>query len=206
MQDAELLSSIPTPEFDYIILNDRVKGFKFPRNKIGHLIKKHLITRVKKGIYVKNNASYDRFVLANMISGPSYVSQDSALSFHGFIPERVESVISTTANRKRSYATPLGSFEYEPISEDLFSIGIERRALDENRFFLIANPEKALFDRLYRVKGLGTQSALYEYLFSNMRLDEQMFYSLKVRVLSLLAQKSKKKFMAPLLEIRNRRE
>jgi hypothetical protein len=62
------------------------------------LLRRKDIIRVKKGLYIFGETyarrPFSREVLANVIYGPSYVSLDYALHYHGLIPERVEAVIS----------------------------------------------------------------------------------------------------------------
>jgi predicted transcriptional regulator of viral defense system len=52
-----------------------------------------LIIPVKKGLYIAgpalNSGKPEPFLLANHILGPSYISLETALAYHGFIPERV---------------------------------------------------------------------------------------------------------------------
>jgi predicted transcriptional regulator of viral defense system len=199
MRAEEILKKIITPEFDYNILIDSLKGYKFPRNKIGSLIKSKQIIRVKKGVYVKAQEDYHPFIVANMIYGPSYVSEDSALSYYGLIPERVETVTSTTLSRKRSFSTPLGEFQFNLTQKECFSLGIERVQVDEQRAFLIATPEKALFDRLYHVEGIETLETMFEFLFKNMRLE--LSQPLNHRRLTSLAKLSGKKFARTLVEL-----
>ena len=92
----EILFSLPTYPFSYVYLLDRLKSYKNPRNKIGLMIKKNHIIRVKKGLYVLPAAfggKINKFLLANLIYGPSYVSFESALSYWGLIPEKVTTTI-----------------------------------------------------------------------------------------------------------------
>ena len=42
-------------------------------------------------------------LLANLIFGPSYISLESALSLHGLIPERVETVTSVTFKKNKMF-------------------------------------------------------------------------------------------------------
>ncbi|MGD0626568.1 MAG: hypothetical protein ABSB32_17880 [Thermodesulfobacteriota bacterium] len=62
------------------------------------MLRRKDIIRVKKGLYIFGETyarrPFSREVLANVIYGPSYVSLDYALHYHGLIPERVEAVIS----------------------------------------------------------------------------------------------------------------
>jgi predicted transcriptional regulator of viral defense system len=84
-----IFQSILREEFDYQILQDALADYSRPRDKIRNLIKKKEIIRVKKGLYVLGDGHrkrpYSRELLANLIYGPSYVSLEYALSYHGLI-------------------------------------------------------------------------------------------------------------------------
>lgn len=201
MEKGEILNLIPTPEFDYTFLSFALKDYRYPRNKIGDLIRSKKIIRVKKGIYVKAGSQYSKFVLANMIFGPSYISEDSALSYYGLIPEQVYTVTSMTCNRKKYYETPIGVFSYNVLPIEVYSTGFQRISLDSKRAFLIATPEKALVDRLWRVKGLDNLSATKDYLFMNMRFSENTELPLSVKQFRELFKISKHKFITHLIEI-----
>ncbi len=195
----KILDSILSDEFDYNILSDRLKGYKYPRNKIGALLKSGVIIRVKKGLYVKAEGNYSKFLLANMIYGPSYVSEDSALSYYGMIPELVQTVISTTFARKRHYSTPIGEFHFNVTQKACYTASVNRVELDAQRAFLIASPEKALFDRLYHAEGIDTIPAMREYLFDNMRLE--ISNSLNCRNLGRICKLSGKPFAKTLFQV-----
>lgn len=81
--------------------------------------------------------------LAPAIYGPSYVSFESALAWHGLIPERVEEVVCATLKRLAEFETPLGRYRYRHVSSRFFSIGIER-VEDPLLPWLLASPTKAL--------------------------------------------------------------
>jgi len=71
-------------EFDYNLLLHALRDYKKPRDKIRGLIKNEDIIRVKKGLYVLGRAyhkPYNKFVLANLIYGPSYITAQTALAF-----------------------------------------------------------------------------------------------------------------------------
>lgn len=176
------------------MLLSALKDYKFPRNKIGQLAKAGVITRVKKGIYVKSGEPFHNFVLANMICGPSYVSEDSALSHYGLIPEAVRITTSTTCGHKRSFSTPVGEFRYESLPMQLYPIGIRRIAESETHAFLIAAPEKALFDRLRRVPGIQSEANLENYLFESMRLDEDAVATFRLAIFQQLRKQSGRVF------------
>jgi len=172
-----LLNRIPHEEFDYQTLLDTVRGYAQPRMKISSLLAKGIIVRVKKGLYIYGESQrrrpFCRELLANLIYGPSYVSLEYALHYHGLIPERVETVTSVTYGRSRSFDTPVGTFTYRMIPLEAFRTGMDRVEQDAGRAFLIAIPEKALADRIVAERGAGitTRKELHDYLLTNLRID-----------------------------------
>src|SRR4030066_379589 len=106
--------NIPAEIFDYQTLIEALKGLAYPRNRISDLLRQGIIIRIKKGLYVFGDKSrrdpYSKELLANLVYGPSYVSLDFALAYHGLIPERVEAQTSVTPIRSRRFATPVGLF------------------------------------------------------------------------------------------------
>jgi hypothetical protein len=176
-----------TNEFDYNLLKSSLKSYKHPRVKINQLIKTQQMIRVKKGIYVKANQPYSPLVLANMIYGPSYVSQDFALSLYGLIPERVSTVTSMTTGRNKEFATPCGNYSYAHLAPHLYPHGLRRVQIEGSRAYLIASPEKALIDRIWTIKGLDTLKKLEDYLEADMRLDFLNIKQIKISNLKKLA-------------------
>jgi hypothetical protein len=172
-----LLNKIPHEEFDYQTLLDAIQGYAQPRMKISRLLAKGIIVRVKKGLYIFGESHrrrpFCRELLANLIYGPSYVSLEYALHYHGLTPERVETVTSVTCGRSRTFDTPVGTFAYRMIPLDAFRTGMDQVELDAGRSFLIAIPEKALADRVVAERGAGitTHKELHDYLLANLRID-----------------------------------
>jgi hypothetical protein len=172
-----LLNRITHEEFDYQTLLDTIQGYAQPRMKISSLLAKGIIVRVKKGLYIYGESQrrrpFCRELLANLIYGPSYVSLEYALHYHGLTPERVETVTSVTCGRSRSFDTPVGTFSYRMIPLEAFRTGMDRVEQDAGRSFLIAIPEKALADRVVAERGAGitTLKDLHDYLLTNLRID-----------------------------------
>ena len=177
MTNAALLKSIPYEEFDYQTLLDSVHGYAQPRMKISGMLAKGDIVRVKKGLYILGESlrrrPFCRELLANLIYGPSYVSLEYALHYHGLTPERVETITSVTCGRSRTFDSPVGTFSYRMIPMEAFRTGMDQVELDDGRSFLIAIPEKALADRIVADRGAGisTQKELHEYLLADLRID-----------------------------------
>ncbi|HOV93906.1 MAG TPA: hypothetical protein PLT87_03395 [Spirochaetales bacterium] len=136
-------SEFEHPELDYLQLVQELKDYSFPRDRITKLLASGELIRVKKGIYVDphSNLPYSKEILANLMYGPSYVSLEYALYYHGLIPEAVRVVTSVTAGRKKRYQTPVGEFDYSHMPERFFSIGAEYFPLDKGRGFMMAGPE-----------------------------------------------------------------
>ncbi len=165
-------------EFDYQTLLDVLKDYDRPRDKISDLLRKGIIVRVKKGLYVLGDdyrsRALSRHLLANLVYGPSYVSLDSALQHYGLIPEHVEAVTSVSTGRSRVFDTPVGRFIYRQIPVKAYPIGVSRIEEPSGNSFLIAVPEKALSDKVYDLRNIGaaTPDRMRRFLLRDLRLDE----------------------------------
>ncbi len=190
----DVRKGVQTEEFDYQLLTDLLKNYRRPRARISKMLRRGEVIRVKKGIYVFGEdyarRPYSREILANMIYGPSCVSLEYALHFHGLIPERPEAVTSVTTGRSRKFSTPVGLFTYHQIPVRAFPVGIQRIEAG-SAAFLIACPEKALADQLQADRGTGmrTLGSLRSYLFDSLRIDPDSIAGLNAEVLMLLAKR-----------------
>lgn len=172
-------------EFDYNLLLYVLRNYKKPRDKIRGLIQGNDIIRVKKGIYVLGrdyNKPYNKYVLANLLYGPSYITGQTALSFWNLIPERVELMISMTTKRKKLFETPVGKFSYLYCPKRAFSIGIKLEDAGDEKKFLIASPEKALCDIVATQNHIATQKEMNEFI-ELMRLDSSFYDKLDYSLL-----------------------
>ena len=164
--------------FDYQVLTDALSDYNKPRDKITKLLASGAIIRIKKGLYCFGEGlrrePISREQVANLIYGPSYVSLDYALSYHGLIPERVEAVTSVTTRRSRNFETPLGSFSYRMLHEARYVTGAVLEATGKTTF-LIATPEKALVDKLWTDRRFSGKrlSDFGAYLLDDLRIDEE---------------------------------
>ncbi len=170
----ELRNRIDREEFDYPTLMSALSGYASPRDRITALMRSGVVVRVKKGLYVFGDAyrrgPFCRELLANLIYGPSMVSLDYALGYHGLIPERVEVLTSVTTGRGRRFETPLGRFVYRP-TPCLF-LGMQRVSQGDTHF-LMAVPERALADRVRedRRGAFRSRHELERYLLEDLRMD-----------------------------------
>lgn len=163
--------------FSYQTLTDALKGYSSPRDKITQLLKRGIVIRVKKGLYVFGDRyrryPYAKELLANLVYGPSYVSLDYALAYHGLIPERVEALTSVTVNRSRKFRTPAGLFIYRQIPARAYEAGMTRVEGGHGQAFLIASPEKALADKVVAARGASISSLrdMGRFLEEDLRID-----------------------------------
>lgn len=122
---------------------------------IKRAIAKGELLHLRRGLYYLGKR-YQRgpvnlFVLAQKIYGPSYISFESALAHHGWIPEAVRTVTSATSKRARTFETSLGYFNYARASSYPFLTGVFREGEGQN-FYWMAGPWKALADYVYAIK------------------------------------------------------
>jgi len=162
---------------DYATLVALLSRYRSPKDKITAMEKQQQLIRIKKGLYIvapqNGMDAISRELIANHLYGPSYVSLESALSYHNLIPERVYPVRSVTMKRAKKYDTPVGAFDYRTVSSDYYSIGIQQQFSENKTTFLIASPEKALCDMIVLSSGLRLQSAkaVKIYLEEDLRID-----------------------------------
>ena len=180
---AQIRQKVSGEIFDYQVLLDVLSGYSKPRDKITKLLAASMIVRVKKGLYCFGDAfrrePVSREHLANLLYGPSYVSLEYALSYHGLIPERVETVTSVTTRRSRQFDTTFGTFTYRMLNEGSYAVGALLTAAGKTTF-LLATPEKALLDKVWVDKRFGDLhvSDYGDYLSDGLRIDHVMLAGL----------------------------
>ncbi|MBC9932276.1 type IV toxin-antitoxin system AbiEi family antitoxin domain-containing protein [Chitinophaga qingshengii] len=168
------------------ILLSILKGYSQPTDKIQTLVQEKVLFPMKEGLYIPGPALKirrpERFLVANHIFGPSYVSLDVALSYHGLIPERVFEVSSMTTQASCQFDTPVNRYAYYHLPLPYYTYGIKHTELWEDQFALVATPEKALSDKIITTPGiiLRSRRMAIEYLTENLRIDEDNLAMLNV--------------------------
>lgn len=199
MTVAELRESIPQEAFDSALLRQALKDYSRPEMKIHHLLKSGAIIQVKRGLYVFGSKFSRQPIcleaLANMIYGPSALSLEWALSYHGLIPERVELITSITPNRDKEFRTPFGTFTYRKLAMPKYASGIDQVWIDDQHPVLIATPEKAICDTVaLSVKpDLRSSDEALEFLSEDLRITIESLRALdltRLRRISHLYRKA----------------
>lgn len=145
------------------------------------------LKRLKRDFYlirnIANKPMLNTFELAQLIYGPSYISLESALSYHGWIPEKVTVTTSATIKQTKSFNTPIGVFSFEKTPNKSFKLGVTY-IKEYDSSFLMAKPWKAIADMLYRQKKLW--QTLND-LMVDLRIEEE---TIQKSELDLLAELS----------------
>ena len=134
--------------------SDVLVWFGEGRNSVRGIVKRAIaageIIHIRRGLYCLapkyRRQGISCNVIANIIYGPSYVSMESALSVHGWIPEAVHSVVSVSLGRAKSFETPMGYFDYVQIAQRPLMAAVERVRDESSVTFLVAKPLKAIAD------------------------------------------------------------
>jgi hypothetical protein len=145
-------------------------------------IKDGSLIRLKRATYMlggrNRSTAVHPFAAAQALMPGSYVSFETALAYHGWIPEAVVSTASVTPGRKTtSHDTPvLGHFSFHPLAlrDYRFLTSVDRVKLGNLTAF-IAQPLRALIDHVALRK--EHWSGL-DWLTSGMRIDEDLLQSL----------------------------
>lgn len=120
--------------------------------KLQRLEKKTVIKKLLKGKYLFLFGKINDFTMANFLYQPSYVSLESALSFYGIITGFSYKITSISLKKTKNLLIDNKELSYSQIDKELF-FGYEKK---DN--FLIAEPEKAIFDYIYfSQKGLRSR-------------------------------------------------
>ena len=183
--------------FDIDVLRSYFPDYQHITDKARLLVNNGQIIRLKKGQYIlseeESGKNFNRFLIANHLYGPSYVSMQTALRYYGLIPEQVYAVQSVTTKAARHFDTPIGHFYYTHCSAEWLSIGV-RMQRDEELSYLIATPEKALFDLVQFTSGTSMryQCEVAEWLENDLRFDTDAIPTLNIDLLRQLTPLSHK--------------
>lgn len=150
---------------------------------VNRALKDGSLIRLKRGVYVLGRLYRSRpphpFVVAPSLIPGSYISFETALAHHAWIPEAVFATASVSPGRKTVHfeTSHFGVFDYHPlaINDYRFLTSVERISFD-NRAAFIAQPLRALLDLVALRK---EQWSGLDWLTSGMRIDENLLFSLK---------------------------
>ncbi len=164
--------------------------------------------RLKRGLYLVDARFRDYpahpFALAQAFVAASYVSFETALAHHGWIPEVVRTVASVTpATKSLAYEHEVfGRFSFQPLATEpgYFLELVERVQIDQ-QVALVAQPARALLDLVCERK-VDWQGI--KWIVEGLRIGPESLRkitSADVRTLALIyKQKRVKKFLRSLAQ------
>ena len=155
------------------------------RRQLSRWTKTGRLYQLRRGLYALappfQKVKPHPFLVANRLVPGSYVSLQSALAYHGLIPEVVPVTTSVTTLRPARWDTPLGACEYRHVKKELL-FGYRLTDLDDGQKAFVATPEKALLDLVYLQPRGDAPEYLRELRLQNLeRLELDQLQSLVVR-------------------------
>ena len=183
------------------ILKKQYSEYSNPLDKIKREVDKGALIRLNRGIY-ETNRNVNPCLLASSILSPSYLSYDWALSYYGFIPEKVIAFTSASLGlrKNKTFVNDFGRYEYSDIPVGAFSEGITY--LENGEYIVkIATKEKALCDSLSKWRVIKNIKELKELLFVDKRIDEEEFASCDFKLMMRLASLYKKNNLNLLIKL-----
>ena len=171
------------------MLLEELRGYASPKTKLSRMVKKGECFQITKGLY-ETDRTVSPHLLAGSIYGPSYISFEYALSYHGMIPEAVYTVTCASFDKKKKkrYETPFGVFTYRDVPSEAFPLFVELHQ-EGDYWYRIATPEKAICDELYCKSPVGNLNGLAEMLFDDLRIDESELKKIKLETIIELSKK-----------------
>lgn len=171
----------------YDMLMNELAHYANPKQKLGRLVRKGTYTPIVRGLY-ETDRNTPGYLLAASIYGPSYLSFSFALSWHGLIPEAVYTYTSATfeKKKKKEYNTLFGCFTYRDVPSLAYPHEILLKKENEY-YFQIASPEKALCDLLYTVSPVGSLKEMRKLLWDDLRMESDTVFNLNADVIEQLS-------------------
>lgn len=138
--------SAQEPLVDSTRMKDLLRETVDTRGKIARMINSGELIQLRRGLYA-TRGDLSPLALAGPMYGPSYISFESALAYHGLIPEAVYEITSATLRRPSEIENAFGRFRYRRVRAQVYPIGIDWIREAEIPF-LVACPTKAVCDRI----------------------------------------------------------
>jgi len=136
---------------------------------------KNYIIKLRNGWYCLPEflrENYSSWIIANRVHEPSYISLESALSYHGIIPEGVYMTTSLTTNRTIRLSMAGSSYVYSSVKNDLFFAYELIEIAYNNRKIKIAEAAKALIDFFYLHPEYNTEHEILQLRLNGPALSE----------------------------------
>lgn len=158
------------PVFSSALLLSGLTNAHAVRLQLSRWVKAGRLIQFRRGLYALappwRKIEPHPFLIANRLRSGSYVTLQSALAWHGVIPEQVPIVTSVGPARPETVSTPLCVFQFQHLAEAL-RFGFSRVEVAPRQFAFVAAPEKALLDLVYLTPGGDSEEFLRELRLQN---------------------------------------
>jgi len=149
INNLDLIKTLSSLDKGYFTTADleRITGLGRESLKVAlhRLVKKGLLTKIKRGVYQLSFNPVDVKKIANQLYYPSYLSFESALSQYGILSQIPYTQTFATPKRSKKVTLWKTEIDYRQLQKKLFFGYVLSNDI------YIAEPEKALLDQLYLV-------------------------------------------------------
>ncbi len=152
-----------------LMLRSELANYANTDAKIKRMVDAELLFPIVRGLYETDKTVQGPY-LAQSIYGPSYLSFEFALSYHGLIPEAVYNYTCATfeSNRKKKFDNFFGVYIYNCVPSKAYPWDILLK-MEGEYSYQIATAEKAICDMLYKTSPLKNLNGLKAYLVEDLR-------------------------------------
>ena len=157
---------------------------------VNRAMKANELIRLRRGLYVLadkyRNGPIHPYAVAQAMKPGSYVSLETALSYHGWIPEAVYTTASILSGRKsyKHICEPMGKFTFRPLSiQKGFFLELVEHIKPGGQGTLMAMPARALLD-LVCLRKMDWQGLAW--LEDSLRIEPENLASISIEQLKTL--------------------
>jgi predicted transcriptional regulator of viral defense system len=122
------------------------------RVQLSRWVRSGRLAQLRRGVYAlappHRQVDPHPFLVAQCLRKNAYVSLQSALAYHGLIPENVPTVTCVTTGRSEVFHLELGSFVFRHVATR-YLLGYRQTEVASGQHAFMALPEKALLDLVY---------------------------------------------------------
>lgn len=131
------------------------------------------VTRIRRGLWaVSGHPDFSPYVVVPYLfenEDAGYVSFFTALNQHGMIEQIPQLIEVATWINKKSLDTPFGTYDFHKLQDALYG---GWKPADQRWSYLLATPEKAIFDAIYISIRKGRQFASFPELTLTAEFSE----------------------------------
>ena len=169
-------------------------------NLVNRAIKAKELLRFQRGLYMLNERFRDYpchpFVLAQALAPGSYISFETALAYHGWIPEAVFTTASVVSGRKfRQFEhKKMGILSFHPLAiHRKYFLELVNRYQINGQTMMVAEPCRALMD-LVCLRKLSWEGV--DWLLEGLRIDRELLAAITnndIKILELVYKQKRVK-------------